>query len=234
MGTGVRGGNCNSRLENDLCDGVYPCEALFQKFYASHANSQGRIYRQQILEIICHTIAEGDRGGEFAMANGEVEVPFLPGVKLPARQWQMKAALQGWLSAFGQFDENGDAYFTVADARAMLMEGRMPDGWQKRRWGCVTAIGGCPLMPGGEVPKQQSQAKVANQTRLALMHMLCASTSAALVEKVEMVCRCCSSKIQQAPTAAKSRTILASILERHASFNVPMLQTHHRYGLLQL
>merc|ERR1711865_1050335 len=90
------------------------------------------------------------------------------------------------------------------------------------------------LMPGGEVPKQQSQAKVANQTRLALMHMLCASTSAALVEKVEMVCRCCSSKIQQAPTAAKSRTILANIWERHAGFNVPIIQTHHSHGLLQL
>jgi len=148
--TGVRGGNCNSRLENDLCDGQYPCEALFQKFYAAHADSQGRIYRSNILEIICHTIAEGDRGGEFAYFDGEVEVPFLPGVKLPARHWQMKAAMQGWLSAFGQFDENGDAYFTVADARAMLMEGRMPDGWQKRRWGCVTSIGGCPTMPDGK------------------------------------------------------------------------------------
>merc|ERR1712028_336785 len=93
---------------------------------------------------------------------------------------------------------------------------------------------GTSLMGGGEVPKQQSQAKVADQTRLALMHMLCASTSAALVEKVEMVCRCCTSKIQQAPTAAKSRTILASILERHAGINVPMLQTHHSHGLLLL
>merc|ERR1712166_1304112 len=90
------------------------------------------------------------------------------------------------------------------------------------------------LMPGGEVPKQQSQAKVADQTRLALMHMLCASTSAALVEKVEMVCRCCTSKIQQAPTAAKSRTILANIWERHASFDVPMLQIQHGSGLIQL
>merc|ERR1711865_870437 len=84
-------------------------------------------------------------------------------------------------------------------------------------------------IPGGEVPKQQSQAKVAHQTRLALIHMLCASTSAALVEKVEMVCRCCT-----APTAAKSRTIRASILERHAGINVPIIQTHHSRGLLQL
>jgi len=147
--TGVRGGNCNSRLENDLCNGQYPCEPLFDKFYASHADSRGRIYRENILQIICHTIAEGDRGGEFAYMDGSVGVLGLS-VKLPARQWQMKGAMQGWLSAFGRPDEHGELYFTVDDARAMLLEGRMPDGWEKRRWGCVTAIGGCPKMPNGK------------------------------------------------------------------------------------
>merc|ERR1719359_1314742 len=30
------------------------------------------------------------------------------------------------------------------------MEGRMPDGWEKRRWGCLTSLGGCPTMPNGQ------------------------------------------------------------------------------------
>lgn len=148
--TGVRGGNCNSRAENDECNGQYPCESLFQKFYAAHADSRGRLYKANILQIVCHALAEGDRSGEFAHQDGDVDVVGITVAKLPARTWQMKAAMQGWLSAFGRADENGDLYFTVADARSMLMEGRFPDNWQKRRWGCVTAIGGCPRMPDGK------------------------------------------------------------------------------------
>jgi len=146
--TGVRGGNCNSRAEND-CNGVYPCESLFQKFYVAHADSRGRLYRSNILQIVCHAIAEGDRGGEFSHYDGDADVVGWTVARLPARTWQMKAAMQGWLSAFGRADENGDLYFTIDDARAMLMEGRFPDNWEKRRWGCVTAIGGCPRMPDG-------------------------------------------------------------------------------------
>lgn len=147
--TGVRGGNCNSRAENDMCNGVYPCEALFQKFYVAHADSRGRLYLDNIKQIICHAMAEGDRSGEFAHQDGNVDVVGISVAKLPPRQWQMKAAMQGWLSAFGRPDENNNLYFSIADARAMLMEGRVPDNWEKRRWGCVTAIGGCPKMYDG-------------------------------------------------------------------------------------
>jgi len=146
--TGVRGGNCNSRAQNDVCNGQYPCQALFDKFYAAFADSRGRLYREQILKIICHTMKEGDRSGEFSYADASVPIPFID-VKLPARQWQMKGAMQGWLSAFGRVDENNELYLDIEDARQMLMEGRLPDGWQKRRWGCVTQIGGCPKMPNG-------------------------------------------------------------------------------------
>jgi hypothetical protein len=131
-----------------MCNGQYPCQALFDKFYAAFADSRGRIYRENLLQIICHTMKEGDRSGEFSHADASAPIPFID-VPLPARQWQMKGAMQGWLSAFGRFDENNELYMDIEDARQMLMEGRLPDGWQKRRWGCVTAVGGCPTMPNG-------------------------------------------------------------------------------------
>lgn len=146
--TGTRGGNSNSL--HDPCNGQYPCEPLFQKFYASKADSKGRIYASQVKQIICHALAEGDRGGEWSYFNGDASVLGLNVATLPARQWQMKAAMMGWLSAFGRADASGELYFTVDDARAMLMEGRVPDGWEKRRWGCITRLGGCPTMPNGK------------------------------------------------------------------------------------
>jgi hypothetical protein len=145
--TGVRGGNCNGL--HDPCDGKYPCEPLFEKFYASKAVN-GRVYMDQIKEIICHAISEGDRGGEFAYFDGDVNVLGFDLASLPARQWQMKAAMMGWITAFGRTDESGEFYFTVDDMRAMLLEGRAPDGWERRRWGCLTSLGGCPTMPNGQ------------------------------------------------------------------------------------
>jgi len=146
--TGTRGGNCNSL--HDPCNGQYPCEPLFQKFYVNNADSNGRIYASNIKKIICHALAEGDRGGEFAYQDGNVGVLGIKVARLPARQWQMKGAMMGWLSAFGRADVNNELYFTVDDARAMLMEGRVPNGWKKRHWGCVTKLGGCPTMPNGK------------------------------------------------------------------------------------
>jgi len=148
VSTGVRGGNCNS-FENDPCNGEYPCEALFQKFYVAHADERGRLYQKQILEIVCHALAEGDRGGEFSYQDGDIGIFGLDFARVPARQWQMKAAMLGWLSAFGRHDGDGELYFTIADARAMMMEGRAPDGWQKRYWGCITRGPFCPHMPDG-------------------------------------------------------------------------------------
>jgi len=147
--TGVRGGNCNSLPENDLCNGQYPCEPLFDKFYVAHADQRGRLYLKQILEIVCHAQAEGDRGGEFSYQDGDIGVFGHTLSRLPARQWQVKAAMMGWLTAFGRHDGDGELYFTIADARAMMMEGRMPDGWEKRRWGCITRGPFCPILPNG-------------------------------------------------------------------------------------
>jgi len=147
MSTGVRGGNCNAPPQNDPCNGQYPCEALFQRFYASSANSDGRIYEQQIKEIICKAQTEGDRGGEMSYTHDPSPIPGIGA--LPSHKWQMNAAMLGWLSGFGRPDENGDLYFTVADARAMVMEGRLPDGWVRRPWGCLFERN-CPTMYDGQ------------------------------------------------------------------------------------
>lgn len=139
--TGVRGGATNVPDLSDSCNGIYPCEDRFQKFYVQHADENGRFYLQNILEIICHARSEGDRGGEFSYNTGlPVYAPGLDAL-VPARDWQIKAAMTGWLTAFGRTDDGGDLYLTVDDARAMLMEGRYPDGWQKRSWGCL--FSGC-------------------------------------------------------------------------------------------
>ena len=128
--TGVRGG-ANNVPEFDYaggpCDGKYPCEERFQKFYASCANDDGRFYLENINCIICKGYKWGDRTGEFAMNPTQ-----------GFRQWQMVAAMTGWLNAFGRTDEEtGELYFEMEDARAMLMEGRYPDGWKKRSWGVM-------------------------------------------------------------------------------------------------
>jgi len=142
ISTGTRGGATNVPEFDDMCNGTFPCEARFQKFYVQHADENGRFYLQNILEIICHAQAEGDRGGEFAY-NGGLPL-YAPGLDalVPGRTWQMKAAMAGWLTAFGRDDENGELYLTIDDARAMLMEGRYPDGYEKRSWGCITT-GSC-------------------------------------------------------------------------------------------
>merc|ERR1711862_592859 len=135
------GGATNVPDYDDGCNGTYPCESRFQRFYMPHADANGRFYYDNIKEIICHARSEGDRGGEYSY-NGGLPI-YVPGLDalVPARDWQMKGAMSGWLAAFGRTDENGELYLTVEDARAMLMEGRYPDGWQKRSWGCL--FSGC-------------------------------------------------------------------------------------------
>jgi len=141
--TGTRGGNCNSPKANDLCpDGVYPCEALFQKYYVGNADAQGRLYRENILQIVCMAMAEGDRSGEFSYNPGGPQPIAGFGLKVPGRSWQMKAAMLSLLAAFGRRDEKNRLYIPIEDARKMLMEGLLPDGWKKRQWGCM--IMGCP------------------------------------------------------------------------------------------
>jgi hypothetical protein len=127
--TGVRGGATNVP-DPDLCGGVYPCQARFDKFVAPYANPEGRFYREDVMNMVCNTEKNGDRGGEFSYSS-----------LLTNRKWQMHLAADGWLTAFGWTDENGKLYLNLEDVRIMFMEGRFPVGWEKRPWGCL--IAGC-------------------------------------------------------------------------------------------
>jgi len=141
ISTGTRGGATNVP-DPEMCGGQFPCEARFQRFYAKHADTNGRLYRKNIMGIICEARKSGDRGGEYSYSSGSIH---LPGggdlLQVPAREWQMKAAMSGWLAAFGRTDDHGEWYIHIDDARAMVMEGRYPDGWKKRDWGCLAS--GC-------------------------------------------------------------------------------------------
>eukprot|EP00662_Eupelagonemidae_sp_cell21_P033427 gene33427-59321_t len=71
--TGVRGGATNVP-DYGTCNGQYPCEERFQRFYVPCADSQGRFNYSSILCIICNAKRMGDRGGEFS---------YNPGAALP-------------------------------------------------------------------------------------------------------------------------------------------------------
>lgn len=130
--------------EVDPCGGVYPCEALFKRFYLANAEPNGRLYRKNLMKMVCMARQQGDRGGEFSYWTGNVRLPGFGDIfpyPVPSQEWQMRGATSAMLEAFGWRDENNELFLTVDDVRALLMEGRFPDGWKKRKWGCLLA--GC-------------------------------------------------------------------------------------------
>merc|ERR1712232_1358885 len=142
ISTGVRGGATNVP-DPDECNGVYPCEARFQRFYVNNTDSNGRLYKKNLMKMVCTARKFGDRGGEYSYSSGSIHLPgggdLIP---VPAREWQMKGAILGWLNAFGRKDEKGEWYMHIDDARKMLMEGHLPKGWKKRSWGCLSGLPG--------------------------------------------------------------------------------------------
>jgi len=142
ISTGVRGGATNVP-DPDECNGVYPCEARFQRFYVNNTDSNGRLYKKNLMQMVCTARKFGDRGGEYSYSSGSIHLPgggdLIP---VPAREWQMKGAILGWLNAFGRKDEKGEWYMHIDDARKMLMEGHLPKGWKKRSWGCLSGLPG--------------------------------------------------------------------------------------------
>jgi len=142
ISTGTRGGATNVP-DPETCDGQFPCQERFNKFYVESADGQGRFYRKNLMKVVCAARKMGDRGGEFSYSSGKVTVLGLMNLtQVPTREWQMKAAISGMLAAFGRKDEKGEIYLSGDDVHALLMEGRYPDGYAKRDWGCIGS--GCP------------------------------------------------------------------------------------------
>lgn len=119
--TGVRGGP----ETHPECEGVFPCERRFQEFYVKHATPQGRLYREQLGQMMCDMKAHGNKG----------QSEYSNGPNRYFEEWQMKAAITGgWLYGFGRSDEHGEMYIDIDDARTMLMGGRYPATWEGRDW----------------------------------------------------------------------------------------------------
>jgi len=135
ISTGIRGGDTNMPPNAVDCGGQYPCVKRFDQFFGGVV-SNGRFYLNDILKVVCKARQYGDRGGEHAYAESKSLLGFSVGA-VPGREWQMRGAMSATLFAFGKTDGNGDLYLTMNDMRALFLEGRYPDGWQRREHGCL-------------------------------------------------------------------------------------------------
>eukprot|EP00947_MAST-08B_sp_MAST-8B-sp1_P005784 g5784.t1 len=137
--TGVREGPA-SDPGGKVCHGAFPCEGRFKTFFEDFRNEEqpDRLYEADILRLICHAKHHGDRQGEFSNMTARMD-----------REWQMKAAFDAWLAAFGARDDEsgpdgkktkGPLYISLKAAREMLMEGHYPTGWVRRPWGTLKRL----------------------------------------------------------------------------------------------
>jgi hypothetical protein len=136
--TGTRGGWNNPPdydFASKTCNGIYPCEDHFEKFWVPCADPNGRFYRDNILCSVCRAQEHGDRGGEWS---------FNPVASLQA--WQMNVASLSMLAGWGRLptpdaDPYGpETHFTMSDMRELFFNGTYPTGWQKRNWSNSTMI----------------------------------------------------------------------------------------------
>jgi hypothetical protein len=144
ISTGIRGGDTNMPPDAIDCRGRYPCEARFNQFFGNSGDSNGRFYLKNMMRTVCLARQFGDRGGEHSYA---ASTSSLPGnftlEPVPGREWQMRGAISATLFAFGKRDSAGELYLTMSDLRALFMDGRYPDGWQRREHGCL--VSGCEM-----------------------------------------------------------------------------------------
>lgn len=136
LSTGVRE-TATSDPKNE-CRGVFPCEKRFKEFYEDLATPaklpdgtvERRIYMGNVLKMVCRVKKQQVLG--VNVQKGERSDKSMGTFW---REWQMVTAMQGWIDAFGDVDESGKMYVSVENARTMLMEGRFPEGWQRRAFG---------------------------------------------------------------------------------------------------
>jgi hypothetical protein len=112
-------------------------EKLFEEFITNNTVNPDRMYRSDILNIVEYTERFGDHEGEFSESMFQT-----------LREWQMRLAMDGFLAAFGEQDENGEPYLKMSDVHKLYIDGQLPENWQKRDWGC--------LLYGCEMPAYQS------------------------------------------------------------------------------
>lgn len=123
------------------CNGVYPCVERFNQFFG-WGGQNGRFYLNDILRVVCMARQYGDRGGEHSYAPSKALLGWEL-TPVPGREWQMRGAMSATLYAFGRKDGSGNLYLSMADLKALFLEGRYPDGWQRREHGCLAF--GCDM-----------------------------------------------------------------------------------------
>jgi len=107
-----------------VCNETFPCRKRFQEFWLNFVNKEtGRFYREEIANVICYAKIHGDKRGEYSNATLRV-----------LREWQMKAAVFGFLDGIGRRDEKNEAYFLPEDLESLLMYGRFYPDFQRRSW----------------------------------------------------------------------------------------------------
>lgn len=143
ISTGIRGGDTNMPPNAVKCNGRYPCRARFDQFFEGVV-SNGKFYLEDILQVVCKARQYGDRGGEFAYADSSVLLGWDMS-PVPGREWQMKGAMLAMLMTFGRRDSNNVLYLTMDDIKAFFLEGRYPDGWQRKSESHGCLLLGCEL-----------------------------------------------------------------------------------------
>lgn len=136
ISTGIRGGDTNMPPNAIDCRGVYPCKSRFEQFFGGVV-SNDRFYVEDMMKVVCKARKFGDRGGEYAYGKDREMLSWALPKSIPGREWQMRGAMSATVWAFGRSDEENKPYLTMADLKALFLEGRYPDNWQRREHGCL-------------------------------------------------------------------------------------------------
>jgi len=142
ISTGIRGGDTNMPPNAVNCRGVYPCLRRFEQFFEGVV-SNDRFYLEDIMKLVCKARKFGDRGGEWAYGESRTLLGWDMSTPVAGREWQMRGAMSATLFAFGRRDRENKLFLTMGDYRALFLDGRYPDGWQRREHGCL--LYGCEM-----------------------------------------------------------------------------------------
>lgn len=106
----------------------YDYGARFDEFVAPYF-IDGRLYLDKTDELLTNARYHGERKGEFSQSTD-----------VTALNWQMTFALNAFIQTFGSSDEDDRVFMTLEGARKIYVEGKFPDGWEKRSWGSICSV----------------------------------------------------------------------------------------------